>query len=165
MNGDTVKIEPLRQHPEWIPNLARWHHGEWAVFNPGETLADRVGRLERDAADDDLPLTWVASAGGVLLGSASLVVSDMDTRPSLTPWLASVFVSPDHRGQGLGSRLVEHVVREAEGRKFAQLFLFTPDRESFYQRLGWRVVERLEYQKSFVILMALDIAPAARTGE
>lgn len=28
------------------------------------------------------------------MGSAAIINNDMDTRPELTPWLASVFVAP-----------------------------------------------------------------------
>jgi GNAT superfamily N-acetyltransferase len=46
------------------------------------------------------------------MGSAAIIDSDMDTRPELTPWLASVFVAKEFRNQGVGSRLVEHVMEE-----------------------------------------------------
>lgn len=152
-----IEIESLRARRGWMPDLARWHHAQWASYNPGETLDDRVARLERHAADDEVPLTWVASRAGVLLGSASLVVSDMETKPELTPWLASVFVAPEHRREGVGSLLVNQVKCEAADRGFPRLFLFTPDREAFYERLGWVVVERLDYRDSQVTLMALDL--------
>jgi predicted N-acetyltransferase YhbS len=157
VDGAEVSIERLQQHPEWIPLLAGWHHGQWASYNPGETLADRIARLKRHAADDALPLTWVAFSQGVLLGSASLVAADMEIRPELTPWLASVFVAPEHRRQGLGRSLVSHVTEQARLQGYRSLFLFTPDRELFYQQLGWQVVERPEFHGSQVAVMAFDL--------
>lgn len=156
-----MNIEHLASCREWIPVLARWHHSQWAVYNPGETLAGRVARLEANAASDDLPVTWVAVEGDVLLGSASLVVSDLETRPELKPWLASVFVAPEHRRRGVGGALVRHVVGEAAARSFGELYLFTPDRAPFYEKLGWRTVEELEYHGEVVALMRIDLGGGA----
>ncbi len=157
--GDSggISIEPLGNRREVIPLLARWHHGQWASINPGETLRSRTARLENHAGNVELPLTWVALEEGRLLGSASLVPSDMETRPELEPWLASVFVDPGARGRGVGSLLVKFVMGEARGRGFRQLYLFTPDRQRFYQRLGWRERESLEYRETLVTLMEVDL--------
>lgn len=152
-----MRIDPLSKNREWIPRLARWHHEQWAAFNPGEILADRVARLEAQADGNDLPLTWVALEKDVLLGSASLVRSDMETRPELSPWLASVFVAPEHRNRGIGGGLVRSVMGEAAARGFPRLYLFTPDRDPFYARLGWSVREKLEYHGEVVSLMSLEL--------
>ncbi len=125
-------------------------------------MAGRVARLEAKAANEALPLTWVALEGEELLGSASLVSSDMETRPELKPWLASVFVSPAHRRRGIGGILVQHICQEAAFRGFSQLYLYTPDQERFYQRLGWRIFEKLEFHETEVTLMVIDLVAQQR---
>jgi GNAT superfamily N-acetyltransferase len=152
-----IAISPLKNHRHCIPELARWHNAEWGALNPGETLESRRARLETHAGNRSLPLTWVALEQGRLLGSASLVPNDMETRPQLRPWLASVFVLPPARGRGIGSLLVQHIESQARAAGFPRIFLFTPDRESFYQRLGWRLREIVEYQKTTVRLMELEL--------
>lgn len=151
-----MTIEPLSKHRARIPSLAKWHHGQWTIYNPGETLADRVARLEAQAGNYDLPLTWVALEDDLLLGSASLVLSDMETKPELKPWLASLFVAPEHRCRGVGGKLVERIEQEARERGFKKLFLFTPDQDKFYRRLGWRILEKVEYHNDLVTLMVID---------
>jgi GNAT superfamily N-acetyltransferase len=155
--ADRITFVPLREHQHHIPQLALWHHGQWAALNPGETLDGRRKRLEGHARNADLPMTWLALDGGVLLGSASLVQSDMEIRPELGPWLASVFVDPEQRGRHIGSLLVEHVAQEARARGFAELYLFTPDRQKFYERLGWRHREAVRYHETLVSLMKKDL--------
>jgi len=153
-----VRIVPLAGERRHIPALARWHHGQWASLNPGETLASRTERLERHAAGGELPLTWVALEGETLLGSASLVPNDMELRSELEPWLASVYVGSAFRGQGIGSLLVEHITGEAGAMGYSRIYLFTPDQQKFYQRLGWRVRETLTYHQVLVKLMEIDLA-------
>lgn len=152
-----MKIEPLGKHRKWIPQLACWHHAQWSDLNPGETLAGRVARLELNATGSELPLTWVAFEDEILFGSASLVNSDMETQPELRPWLASVFVAPEHRRKGIGASLVQHVVNEARERGYESLFLFTPDQQKFYEKLGWRELDQFNYREIQVSLMRIDL--------
>ena len=92
-----MTVEYLADRREFIPTVARWHHTEWGHLRPGETVEDRAVRVERDCGHREIPTTFVALAGHQCLGSASLVVCDMDIRPALTPWLSGVFVAPEHR--------------------------------------------------------------------
>ena len=76
--------------------------------------------------------------------------------------LASVYVDPPHRDKGVGSQLVQHVMTEARQLGFAEMYLFTPDREQFYTRLGWRVHERTTFRGVDVVIMALDLTADSR---
>ena len=77
----------------------------------------------------------------------------MDTRPDLYPWLASVFVPAAHRQRGIGSALVRRAMEEAHSIGVPSLYLFTPDRERLYARIGWSVIERTVYRDLSVVVM------------
>ncbi len=156
-NPGHIIIQPLRECLTCIPQLARWHHAQWSSLNPGETLAGRVARLEGHAGNQEMPLTWVALDGGKLVGSASLVPSDMEIRPDFEPWLASVFVDPEERSRGIGSQLVQYIMQQARELHFTRLYLFTPDRQTFYQRLGWHHRETISYHETLVNLMDVKL--------
>jgi len=149
-----VQIEFLADRPEFIPLLAEWHHHEWAYLRPGFSLADRIAMLHERSGRHELPITFVASSGAELLGSAMLVAHDMETRPQYSPWLAGVFISPAHRRRGIGRALSEHVVRVAAGLGFATLYLYTPSAQDFYSRLGWSILERAHYRDTDVTVMS-----------
>jgi GNAT superfamily N-acetyltransferase len=154
-----MKITNLKEHPEYIPTLAKWHHDEWAYLNPGGSLEGRIRFLGAQTESDDIPETFVAVSGTILLGSASLVPHDMEMRMDLTPWLASVYVATEQRKQGVGSALVRHVVQEAARRGYETLYLFTPDQQALYAGLGWTTLEKTEYQGYVVEIMTIDAAP------
>jgi GNAT superfamily N-acetyltransferase len=65
----------------------------------------------------------------------------------LTPWLAGVFVAPEHRSHGIGAALVERVVQEARALGILRLYLYTSGSGALYLRLGWSVVERTFYRE------------------
>lgn len=137
----TLRIEYLADHVDAIPVLARWHHDQWAAITPGVSLAERIQRFEARARRSGLPTGFVAVAGAEVVGVASLVSCDLDSHPHFTPWLASVLVSPAHRGRGIGSALCERVAGEARGLGFSSMYLLTFDKQRFYGRLGWSVLE------------------------
>ena len=152
--GIELCILPLAECQTAIPALARWHHREWAWLNPGDTVERRARRLRGQCLGrNPLPATWVALAEGRPLGSASLVAQDMDTRPGFTPWLATVFVEPVHRGRGIGGALVRRVGEEAGRFGYRDLYLFTPDRAAWYGGFGWEELETVSYRGSPVVVM------------
>jgi predicted N-acetyltransferase YhbS len=112
-----------------------------------------MARLESSANRDRSPLTVVALEDGHVLGSASLIPHDMDTRMELTPWLAGVFVGPAYRRKGIASELVRRIVAEAAKLKVPLLYLYTVHSEKLYAGLGWTLQERTTYRDQNVVIM------------
>lgn len=151
-----MKIVDLKAAPEYLPILAEWHQQEWATLNPGSSLDDRINKMQSYLSEEFIPSMFVA-LDGRLLGSAAIVKHDMDSRKELSPWVASVYVETEKRGQGVGPRMVEHVMNEAGKSGIKRLNLFTPDQELFYQNLGWQCLERTEYCNHQVTIMFVDL--------
>jgi len=152
-----LNIINLSQEPHHIPTLAKWHHAEWAHLNPGGTLENRIERMQGYLSKELVPSTFIYKHEGQLAGSAAIIQSDMDTRPELTPWLASVYVAPEFRRQGIGSKLVEHVMRQAKAACIAKLYLFTPDQADFYKKLGWTAMGEETYRAFPVTVMQVAL--------
>jgi predicted N-acetyltransferase YhbS len=153
-----VQIELLADRLEFISTLAEWHFREWGYLRPGDSVANRIRLLHERSGRRELPITFVASSGTELLGSAMLIHHEMDTRPQYTPWLAGVFVAPGQRRRGIGRALTQHVVNEAGTHGFPTLYLFTPGAEAFFSHLGWSIVERTRYRNADVTFMSRQVA-------
>jgi predicted N-acetyltransferase YhbS len=154
----TTRIEYLTDHPECVPTLAVWHLHQWSYLSPGDSVGRRTAMLQSHSGRRQIPTTFVALASTTPVGCASLVEHDMDTRMDLSPWLASVYVDPEYRRRGIGSALVQRVVEEARALGVSILYLYTPDREAFYSRLGWQVAERTLYRGYQQVVMSLNLA-------
>jgi N-acetylglutamate synthase-like GNAT family acetyltransferase len=153
-----MKIEYLADHTEVIPTLAQWQHTEWGHTRPGDTVETRTGRIESWCNRDRIPLAVVALDQNEVLGSASLIAYDMETRMELTPWLASVFVGERHRRKGIGAALVRRIMDEAGELGVPLLYLYTVHSEKFYASLGWTLLEHTSYREQKVAIMTY--APA-----
>jgi GNAT superfamily N-acetyltransferase len=139
------------------PTLAGWILDQWPHFlSPDATLKTLAARLAERITPHAIPETFVALDGERPVGMSSLVKYDMETRRDLSPWLAGVYVLPQFRNRRIGSKLVQAVMQEAQALGIERLYLFTPDKMSFYKRLGWRRVECTEYHGIDVTIMVYE---------
>jgi predicted N-acetyltransferase YhbS len=150
-----MQIRYLSSDEQEIETVASWHHHEWRHLAPGDTLDARIERIARRAHRTQIPLTVVAIEDE-LLGTASLIELDMDTHPELTPWLASVYVAPPHRGQGIGKQLCRHVLTRTRELGYPTCYLFTPSEEHWYRRQGWGLIQHEPYRGENVAVMRYD---------
>ena len=135
-------ISDLRQQPEFFEPVADRIWQAWWQPN-GYPLAYIRGRLEENMQDAPIPLALVAHHGGTFLGTASVIASDLDERPDLTPWVAAVWVEERARGQGIGAALVDAAAHASFALGFARVYLCARARMTgFYERLGWTLIER-----------------------
>ena len=149
----THEIRYLADRPDAIPLVARWLHDEWGRFRPGASVERSMASLEKQARRDGMPLALLAVDGDAVVGTASLVEHDMDTRRDLSPWLASVYVAAARRRRGVGTALVDAIVQESKRAGLENLFLFTDSEEAWYGGLGWQWVEACVYQGRRVVIM------------
>jgi GNAT superfamily N-acetyltransferase len=152
-----MDITYLANHKEVIPLLSRLFFEEWAYLHPERTLNDFENLILERTNKNRIPVALVAFEGAELLGTVCLKIHDMDTRPDLTPWLAGLYVVAPRRRQGVGAALVAAIEKKAGDLGVKKLYLYTPESEGFYAKLGWKVKERPEYHGYAVTIMEKDI--------
>ena len=124
MSGDGYEIstDPSRVNVHVV-----WGYLRTAYWSPG---------VERDVVERSIGGSTVFGLygpDGEQAGFARLV-----TDGATFAWLADLFVLEEHRGKGLGVRLAEAAVAEADRLGLRQLMLATKDAHSVYERFGFR---------------------------
>ncbi|MDB5965807.1 MAG: wecD [Polaromonas sp.] len=149
-----LRIVALTAHPELVPIIAEWLHAEFDHAR-GPSLKKRIAQLRAQKSPEE---TFVLFDDDVPVGTASLVINDLPSRPELTPWLASVLVRSEYRGRGYSAPLVKHV-EMAAATMSRILWLYTWTAEPLYTRLGWKSVgpERDNDRDIAVVLMNRDL--------
>jgi len=145
-------IHNLADVPEHMSVVSSWLNGEWGAIR-NEPIDKTLDLLKRSALKDRWPFVLIALENGTPIGTASLILDDMPTRPDLTPWLADVYVEKSARKGGIGSKLVKAVELEAARLGLETIYLFTASKTALYELLGWQLLERTEYRGEQVRIM------------
>lgn len=152
-----ITLQRLRADDPNAEIVAGWTFESWGHLHPGLTLEQAIERMKAECGPGGVPSIFVAMQGETPVGTASLTADDMSIRRELSPWLASVFVVPECRGQGIASALVRRVEAEAVAHGFERFYLYTPDQQALYRRLGWQTLESLEYRGETVTVMSRQL--------
>jgi GNAT superfamily N-acetyltransferase len=126
--------------------LAALHAVQWKHLYADWDAQTAVAEFLNQKADGSLPATLVLHEGMELVGSVSVVFGDCPARPDLDPWLASLYVVPQRRGQGHGLELVEAGIEFAAAAGAKRLHVFTESAEKLFQRCGFEILDRTMLQ-------------------
>jgi len=152
-----MRFTYLRERPDLAPLVARWIWDEWRHLLTQQTLEEFTEWFRGSERGSGLPTTMVLLVDEMPVGTVSLECADMDIRPDLSPWLASLYVEPAQRGRGYGQALVRAAEVEARALAIPELFLYTPGQEHFYAALGWQFVGTSSYRAEPVTIMSRSL--------
>ena len=142
----------------FLDKLADLHAAEWKHLYADWDVQSAHAEFLDQKADGSLPATLVLHEGMELMGSVSVVFGDCPARPDLDPWLASLYVVPQRRGQGHGLELVRAAIEFAAAAKAKRLHVFTESAEKLFQRCGFEILERTMLQDVPITVLVLTLS-------
>jgi GNAT superfamily N-acetyltransferase len=144
------------QSPEQL-TCARWRH-EAFLKEDGFSVDNSYAQLSAILARaDDNEAALVAHVDGALAGICLLVQAEIDPLHDVSPWLASLYVHPPFRRQGVATALIHAIEEQARRNGVRQLYLYTVDAEALYQSCGWLVEDRVMANGLPVVLMCREL--------
>jgi predicted N-acetyltransferase YhbS len=153
-----MRIEPLRDHPHLVTEIATLLNQEWGHLSPWKSLSAVEGRLLAQLNIGQTPFTLVALGNGdAFLGTASVKLFELPEHQDKVHWLGEVFVPAGLRGQGIGSTLIRACIAESRRIRLPALYLYTPDQQTLYAQLGWEELERAVVNGEDVSIMCLTL--------
>ena len=138
-----LKIIPIPLDPVIRNKVASWSHRAWSIDFPGDTEQTYLDLYEQSSHNaTSLPYVCVAIADdGAVIGTATLVGDDeLPGFEDLNPWLAAVWVEPEHRSAGVANAMVNHIEEKASELGYKNLNLYTHDQQDWYLRHHWKIV-------------------------
>lgn len=110
-----------------------------------QTIEDFAKRFESflgEALDSGRWFVWVAEVKGEIVSHIFVYVVPKVPRPSRTTdawgYVTNVYTAPQHRGHGVGSKLMEAVVQWARSEELELLLVWpSDDSTDFYRRAGF----------------------------
>ncbi len=140
-----MDIVSLHERPEFADVCAAWSFGEWGCQVPGRRLEDSVTRYRQTAMNTSgLQRTFLAVSEDRPAGMISLKEHDHPDHKDLSPWLASLYIHPAYRDQGMGTTLIRHLENFAKNEMgIERLYLFTHTAPKLYEREGWKEIKNI----------------------
>jgi GNAT superfamily N-acetyltransferase len=145
--------------------VAQWLFDEWGHVEPDGSLDRLAAGLQQQAASPDaIANTFVALDGDVPIGTAGVVEQTAEVyrasprQRDLSPWLASVYVPPEHRGRGIATALVHHAAAHVAARGVTPFYLFTDGAQGLYERCGWQTIGTDDHSGLTMSIMAIDLS-------
>lgn len=155
------RVEAAADHPDLVPTIGRWHWDEWGDADPYGSLQEWTRRLQASTSAGAIPMLLLAMEASEPVGSVVLVDHDISPEHprwgTLTPWLAGLFVVPEHRGKGIGSMLIHACEQEARKLGTRRLHLYTSAAEGLYRKNGYSVLGRGTYEGQAIAVMVKDL--------
>ncbi|MGB8353732.1 MAG: GNAT family N-acetyltransferase [Chthoniobacteraceae bacterium] len=157
-----IKTGMLKDDPAAIPTLAAWFAKEWGYLSPDYTFEGFCKSLPERAQTDRLPICLVGYVNGEAVATATIKFREIEYAPSADFWIGSVFVREDMRQKQLGTQIVAAAEDFAQSRGYCPLYLYTGNKEAFYERLGWQTVgERFVSGSVVKVMSKLFPSPAS----
>lgn len=131
--GDAPALAELLGRVGWWEDIAR---------DPERARRHILTQIER-CRDDPHHLLWVYDREDKLLAYLSMHIRPYVFLLDQEAYLAELFVDPDHRDEGIGSRMLAQAEAEARRRGCVRMMLITNrQRQSyqrgFYRKHGWQ---------------------------
>jgi predicted N-acetyltransferase YhbS len=153
------KIKLLTDCQEHIQILAKlWYEEISRHWVADASIEKAKQKLIVHLNNDKLPMAFVALYDDQPIGIACLRETD-GIRPGVAPWLGSLVVRPEYRGQKVGEALINAVKDQARnfGHQILYLLAFDPTIPDWYARLGWRYIGDDELFGHRVSVMTISI--------
>lgn len=148
-----LELAQLSECPEHLPVVGTWIYNEWwsrAHDSPEVVLA----LLRTHDLRDRVPLTVVALLDGTPVGSCSVIENDCVHRPEYAPWVAAVYVRPEHRRRGIASAILQEAAAIAARTGVHGLYIdCLATTAPVYERNGWAIHEREVGDKDSVVML------------
>ena len=153
-----MEIKNLKNEQQYLKTINKWLYNQWGHHDPDNNEEDWLKAKKKKLNDNKiLPIRFVAIEEGEPVGTASIVKHDMRTHTELEPWMADVYVIEEKRKQGIGTKLIKKILKEARKQNFGTLYLFTPDKKSFYEELDWSPFFNEQYRGENVDIMVYNL--------
>ncbi|OXM16129.1 GNAT family N-acetyltransferase [Paenibacillus herberti] len=129
-----IEIYSLKDKTEDFERAVQLFWDQWGTENNFPFYHDCI--LHSMKTDSDLPSFFIAKMDESIIGTYALLRNDLISRQDLFPWLACLYVAPEYRGQGIGSKLLQHARQETGKKGYNNLYLST-DLNGYYEKYGW----------------------------
>jgi N-acetylglutamate synthase-like GNAT family acetyltransferase len=161
----------LMDKPEYIEEMAKIFYNEWqdtyhsfGLHNLQDVIQDMKDQYISNR--DQLPILMIAldNRNQNLVGTIGLEKSDVSAgNPyhNTTPWLASLYVKPEYRGEGIAKYMINKMLELSKQLNYTHAWLWTRTAPGLFEKLGFHLVEKVQHAGLDIMIMRIDFDTSA----
>lgn len=157
MNISIKKLADCENAESVMRCIGEWFLEEWGEWPQHQSVSNTIEKFQKKLNTNKAPLALVAFCGEQPIGTASLNLREMTTRLEFPYWLGDLYVVPENRLQGVGTKLMESIVEHAKIVGAESVYLYTEDQEKLYLSRGWKTIETTVYDSHDVVVMKREV--------
>ena len=132
MNIEIIKIEnntPLKEKLlKFVENFS------W------EEVKEHTLKIIRDWYFSDWEAPFIAVIDGKIIGMATIMKEDYYPLPEIYPWVSTIFVSEEYRGNRVSEKLIAHLNGYAKSLGFDKTYI-PSEHIGLYEKYGYRYLK------------------------
>lgn len=143
--GDKMEIVNIKDHQEYMHEVALLTAQEWSIYKTQEELENKIKqkiKKMKDNLDNPYYCKLLLIDNNNLIGFISLFETDGEYRQDLKPWYATMYVKKEYRKKGYSKLLNDAIIKEARKRNFKKIYLKS-ELKNYYEKFGAIYIEDL----------------------
>lgn len=154
-----IKICYLAEVPEVVPKLVQFFLKEWGLYYG----PDGPGIAESDIWEccqiNSLPLALVAidESNGKVVGTGALKAESNGSTPDQSPWITSLVVEENNRGNGIGTALISALEMEARRFRYPFIYSSTFSAGDILLSRGWQPINKINSHHGVVTIYRSEL--------
>ena len=134
-------IDYLSNQSDFVNDVSNMIYKEFVVNTGSKMTFEEVCKYFASTHSERFPITLIAIEGNECIGAISIFENDLKNREMYKPWLASLYTKPEHRGLGVGQKLITETLSVVKRLGYKELYLRTENASDYYRNRGWSFVE------------------------
>lgn len=130
-----MKIIPIKNNNYYFKEIMNIFY-TWFGIKKEYTKDKLFQEYEENISKDGLPYLYALIINDTLIGMYELNKNDGIEEKEYTPYLASVYIKEQYRGQGYSKYLIESAINETKSLGYNKLYLHSKH-ENYYEKYGF----------------------------
>ncbi|WP_438298393.1 GNAT family N-acetyltransferase [Sporosarcina sp. FA15] len=136
-------IDLLSNRSDYVNDVSNMIYKEFVVNTGSKMTFEEVCIYFSNTNSERFPITLIAIEENECTGTISIFENDLKERELYKPWLASLYTKPEHRGKGVGQKLITETLKVVKKLGYKELYLRTENASDYYRDRGWSFVETI----------------------
>ncbi len=150
-----MELTLLADNPQDCETIAMWFFSEWGHLNKDTTEKQIFEKVrEKSLSRNEIPLAITARTEGQIVGVVELKYHENKAYLDYEHWLGSLFVTPNHRNEGIAGKLILAAKNKAKELGISLLYLqCKKSMIPLYERYGFKVILREKGDDTNIMLV------------